>query len=485
MLNLKTYLNYINGQWVASRTGKTIKNINPATQEEIALVQESGESDMQDAIEAANRAFSTSNWRSNSALRSRALMQFAARLAEQKEFLAQLYTLNNGKTINEARGELSGSIDMIQYLAGQARMIFGRSIDPDENIMSVIIREPIGVVGIISPWNWPVQLMLRDMIPALAAGNAVVIKPASITAAISMAVIKVLSEVAEIPAGIVNVVTGPGALIGEYMAQSPAIDMIGFTGDNRTGRRITEYSAPTIKKLTLELGGKSPNILFADADLAKAIPAAIRGAFTTSGQMCMAGTRLVVQDTIFAEVIERLKQETEKLKVGNGLDESNFMGPLISRKQLESVLKYIELGKAEGRLVCGGYRLTGECYDQGFFVAPTIFTELPAQSELVQEEIFGPILVVQKFHAEAEAVQIANDTKYGLVAAVWTQDVNRAMRVARAIKAGTVWVNTYFKLFNQTEGGGYKASGIGRARGADGILEFTEIKHLCLNIESN
>jgi betaine-aldehyde dehydrogenase len=485
MQKLKTYFNYINGQWVASQTGKTARNINPATQEEIALVQESGKLDMQKAIEAAMTAFNSSNWRHNSALRYQALMKFAARLAQQKEFLARLYTLNNGKTINEARGELSGSIDMIQYLAGQARMLFGRSIDPAENIMSVILREPVGVVGIISPWNWPVQLMLRDMIPALAAGNAVVVKPASITAAISMAVIEVLSEVAEIPAGIVNVVTGPGTLIGEYMAQSPAIDIIGFTGDNSTGRRITEYSAKTIKKLTLELGGKSPNILFEDADLAKAIPAAIRGAFTTSGQMCMAGTRLVVQDTIFAEVVDRLKQETEKLKVGNGLDESNFMGPLISKKQMESVLQYIELGKAEGRLVCGGYRLTGKGYDEGFYVAPTIFAELSAQSKLVQDEIFGPVLVVQKFHSEAEAVQIANDTKYGLVAAVWTKDVNRALRVAREIKAGTVWVNTYFKLFNQTEGGGYKASGIGRARGEDGILEFTEIKHLCLNIESN
>jgi betaine-aldehyde dehydrogenase len=484
MTNFKTYLNYINGQWVGSRTGRTSKNINPATQEEIALVQESGELDMQDGIEAANIAFNNSNWRRNSALRSQALMKFAARLAEQKESLAKLYTLNNGKTINEARGELSGSIDMIQYLAGQARMIFGRSIDPAENIMSVIVREPVGVVGVISPWNWPVQLMLRDMIPALAAGNAVVVKPASITAAISMEIIQVLSEVSEIPAGIVNVVTGPGALIGEYMAQSPAIDMIGFTGDNSTGQRITEYSAKTIKKLTLELGGKSPNILFEDADLAKAIPAVIRGAFTTSGQMCMAGTRLVVQDTVFEEVISRLKQETEKLKVGNGLDENNFMGPLISKKQLDSVLKYIELGKAEGQLVCGGYRLTGKGYDEGFYVAPTIFTGLPDQSELVQEEIFGPVLVVQKFHSEAEAVQTANDTRYGLVAAVWTKDMSRAMRVAREIKAGTVWVNTYFKLFNQTEGGGYKASGIGRARGEDGILEFTEIKHLCLNIES-
>jgi betaine-aldehyde dehydrogenase len=327
--------------------------------------------------------------------------------------------------------------------------------------------------------------MLRDMIPALAAGNAVVVKPASITAAISMEVIKVLSEVAEIPAGIVNVVTGPGALIGEFMAKSPAIDMIGFTGDNLTGQRITEHAAKTIKKLTLELGGKSPNILFADADLTKAIPAAIRGAFTTSGQMCMAGTRLVVQDTIFEEVIAKLKQETAKLKVGNGLDERNFMGPLISKKQLDLVLEYIELGKTEGKLVCGGYRLTGKGYDEGFYVAPTIFAELSAHSKLVQKEIFGPVLVVQKFHLEAEAVQIANDTRYGLVAAVWTKDVDRALRVARAIKAGTVWVNAYFKLFNQTEGGGYKASGIGRARGEDGILEFTEIKHLCLNIESN
>lgn len=482
MTVIKTYLNFINGEWVPAATGKTFAMINPANQQIVAQAQQSDESDMGNAIAAARQAFANTDWRMNPGRRARALLTLAQHLNGEKEALARLYTMNNGKTINEARGELDGCIDMLRYNAGLAQNVFGRFVEPAGGAFSVIAREPVGVVGIISPWNWPVQLMLREMVPALAAGNAVVIKPASITAAISMAVIELVAAIPEFPAGIVNVVSGPGQRVGEVIAKSEQVDMISFTGDNRTGQRIAELAAKTVKKVVLELGGKSPNVLFADADLDKAIPAALKAVFLTSGQVCMAGTRLVVEDSIFDEVVNRVKTATEKLKVGNGLDEGCNLGPLVSKSQLDAVMNYIEIGKREGNLITGGYRLTGQGYDEGFFVAPTIFTELSNHSQLVQEEIFGPVLVVQKFRTETEAVEIANGTKFGLAAAIWTKDVDRAIRVAKSIRAGTVWVNTYFKLYNQTEFGGAKASGIGRTRGIDGLLEFTETKHINFDI---
>ena len=476
----KTYLNFIAGEWLPSVSGRTFSMINPADQTMIGQAQQSNIEDMKSAIHAANYAFRNSEWRLNSGLRAKAMMEAATLLTEQKETLAPLYTINNGKTINEARTELTGCIDMLQYNAGMTRNVFGRSIDPAKNAFSVVVREPLGVVGVISPWNWPVVLMFREMVPALAAGNAIVLKPASLTAAISMDVVQLFSQVSAFPKGIINAVTGRGQLVGEALAASPMVNMISFTGDTVTGQRVAELAAT--KKVTLELGGKSPNIIFDDADLDKAIPASIVAVFLTSGQLCMAGTRLIVQDTLFDETVRRMKEATEKLKVGNGLDESCRLGPLISKDQLERVMEYIEIGKNEGTLITGGYRLRGPEYDKGFFVAPTIFTDLPNDSRLVQEEIFGPVLVVQKFHSEAEAIELANGTKFGLASAVWTKDVNRAIRVARAMEAGTVWINTYFKIYNQTEFGGYKASGIGRARGIDGVLEFTQTKHINFDI---
>ena len=477
----KTYFNFVSGEWVPSGSGQTFSMINPANQTVIGKAQQSGKADMEEAIDAANFAVRNSDWKVDSALRSRALMELSRLLTENKEALARLYTINNGKTINEARMELTGCADMLMYNAGMTRNVFGRTIDPAKNALSLVVHEPVGVVGIISPWNWPIVLMFREMAPALAAGNAIVLKPASLTAAISLEVVELISKVSAFPKGLINAVTGAGSVVGETLAASPRVSMISFTGDTSTGQRVAELAAG--KKITLELGGKSPNIVFEDADLDKVIPASILAVFLTAGQLCMAGTRLLVQDTIFDETVKRMKEAAEKLKVGNGLDENARMGPLVSQDQLDRVMSYIELGKKEGKLVTGGNRLSGPEYDDGFFVAPTIFTGLPNNSRLVQEEIFGPVLVVQKFRTEAEAIELANGTKYGLASALWTRDVNRAIRVAKAMEAGTVWVNTYFKIYNQTEFGGYKASGIGRARGVDGVREFTQLKHI--NFDSN
>ncbi|MDR3553649.1 MAG: aldehyde dehydrogenase family protein [Syntrophobacteraceae bacterium] len=474
----KTYLNYIDGDWTPSSTGETFDLINPATCEIIASAQHSDPADMSWAIDCAERAFWSTSWRNNPGLRRDAFLKLAGCVSHNLNLLADLNTANNGKTLNDSRTELMKLVDLISYYAGLTMNVFGRAIEPAQDAFSVLIREPLGVVGVISPWNFPLTLMLRAAIPALAAGNAVVLKPASLTAAISMEFVELLSETGAFPKGMVNAVTGPGQTLGELLAKSEKVGMISFTGDNSTGRRVAELGAVTMKKVALELGGKSPNILFADADLNKALPTAVKAAFSNCGQVCMAARRLVVQDTIFDRVVEGMKTALESLIVGDGRDERTQMGPLISRKQMETVLEYIELGKQEGNLITGGYRLQGPEYDRGFFVAPTLFTDLENDSRLVQEEIFGPVLIAQKFHTEEEAIEIANGTRYGLAAAVWTLDVNRAIRVAKAMQAGTVWVNSYRKTYCQAEFGGYKESGAGRTTGIEGMLECTQLKHI-------
>lgn len=483
MAELKTYLNYINGEWAESSSGKTFITTNPSNQEAIASIQLSNENDVLQAIDAAKNAFEKTDWRKSPGLRSSVLLEYANLLTANHEMLAQLLCAENGKAIQEARASLWGSIDMCQYYAGQARNMKGTSYVPSKDSYCIIAREPIGVVGIIVPWNWPALLMIRALAPALAAGNSVIVKPASITSALSAEMIKILSQIKDIPAGIVNFITGSGDTVGEPMVTSEKVDMIAFTGGTDTGESISILAAKSVKKLSLELGGKSPNIIFDDANLDKVVPGAICAFTTTSGQLCMAGTRMVVQDSIFDELVKRMKNGVEALKVCNGAEESCQVGPVISQEQLDKTLEYIEIGKKEGTLVTGGERLTGEDYDKGFFVQPTIFTDLDANSRVVKEEIFGPVLVIQKFHSEEEAIQIANDTIFGLAGAVWTNDVNRAFRVAQEVKAGTVWVNTYNQFPTECEFGGCKASGIGRAHGVEGITDFTELKTINFNFK--
>ncbi len=482
MPDVKTYLNYIGGEWVESASGELITSLNPATQEVVAYAQKSTAEDMQKAIAAAKHAFKTSDWSVTPGRRQQALLEFADRLEERQESLIELLSRENGKTLSEARacvaGKYAGCIDFLRYYAGAARQVYGRSTSISETSFGVIAREAIGVVAVIVPWNWPASLMIRDMAPALAAGNAVIVKPASYTPAICTEFIEILSEIESIPKGIVSIVTGSGPVVGEAIAASDDVDMIAFTGDGITAARIAQVAAPTQKKIVTELGGKSPNVIFEDADLSKAIPAAVWAFLCTSGQFCMAGTRLIVQDTIHDQFCSALKDAIERLKVGRGTDKDVDLGPMIAEGHLNKVMKYIEIGKSEGRVLTGGNRLTGPEYDDGWFVAPTVVTDLAADARLVQEEVFGPVLAVQKFHTEIEAIELANGTKYGLAGAVWTSDVTRAVRVARKIKAGTVWINTYNKFYAETEFGGCKASGNGRAMGIEALNEYTELKHI-------
>lgn len=473
--------NFINGKWQETDTGEVLESKNPATNEKIGTAQKSSLNDIRYAIDAAHQSFQFSGWRTESSMRSDALMAWADKMKEEKENLSVLLTKENGKSIQESRKELTACIDTLKYFAGMARSIFGRSINLSEKSFGVIDKQPIGVVGIISPWNWPAMLMIREVAPALAAGNTVVLKPASQTPLISIAIVGLLENLNEFPPGVVNIVSGPGALIGNELGENPNVGAISFTGDTSTGKQLMKVASEKVKKLALELGGKSPHVLFQDTNLEKAIPTINNSMFNTAGQMCFAGTRVIVHESIHDEVVELLKKEAEKIKVGNGLDEYIEMGPVISKNQFNEVMKYIEYGKENCKLVTGGNRIKGGAFDNGYFIEPTIFSEVTIESKLAQNEIFGPVLVIQSFRDEEEAIEIANGTIFGLAAGVWTKDFDRAMRVSKKIDAGTVWINSYNKNYPQTEFGGYKESGLGRTRGIEGLFEYTETKHI--NVE--
>ncbi|MED1644418.1 aldehyde dehydrogenase family protein [Brevibacillus agri] len=477
------YFNYVGGEWTESSSGERLESFNPATGEMVGSAQNSTVTDVEQAIDMVHSTFQKSDWGYNPKRRYEALLGFAQKIEENLERLAAVLTREQGKTIKESRQELAGCVDTLKYFAGAARTVFGRSIQLEPNNFGVIAKEPIGVVGIISPWNWPALLMIRELAPALAAGNAVLVKPASLTPAISVELFKLIDQVPQFTKGIVSIVTGPGRSIGAAMGTSKKIDMISFTGDTSTGKTIMELATSNIKKLALELGGKSPNVVFADANLDKAIPLIGRSIFISAGQICMAGSRLLVHESIKGEVISRLKQYAEQLRIGNGLSESTDMGPVVSQSQLDLVAEYCEIGRREGTIITGGHRLSGGDFDRGYFFAPTIIDELPSQCRVVREEIFGPVLAVQSFSSEEEALAMANDTDFGLSAGVWTNDLNRAMRMSKGIKAGTVWINTYNKNFPEAEFGGYKQSGLGRTRGIDGLMEYCETKHIHFEVD--
>lgn len=470
------------GQPFVHARGSTFESTDPATGEVVARVRCSEPADVETAVAAAGIACRGA-WRDDGALRGRVLYRYAQALRENVESIAELLTREQGKKLFEARVEVLGAANHAEYYAGQARSIHGRAIALGPGVHGVTLREPVGVVAVITPWNWPLTLLTRSLAPALAAGNAVVVKPASLTPAVTVAALAPLAADPELPAGIIACVLGSGAVVGDALVKHADVDMVAFTGESSTGIGVMKHAADRLKKVSLELGGKSPNVVFADASLDKALDGAAAAAFSSTGQICTAGSRLLLERSIADEFLSRLAHRVDALRVGDGLDPSTDIAPVVSRSQQRAILDYIEVGRQEGEVIAGGLPLSGDEYDAGCFVPPTIVCGLDVRSRIVQEEIFGPILAVQLFDDDDEAVAIANCTEYGLAAGVWTNDLKRAWRMGRDIEAGTVWINTYNRFYSELEVGGVKQSGVGRQQGVVGLEEFTEVKSL--NFDSN
>lgn len=480
-MDVLQYKNLIDGVWQAASSGQTVDIRCPCDGALVSRVPSSQAEDVNRAVAAAKQSFEEEDWAFNPRLRAQCLSAWAAAMRASHEHLAARLALETGKPINEARFEVNSSIGYVEYYAAAARTLYGTSTAVESGLLSVLAREPVGVVAVITPWNYPVTLLMRDMAPALAAGNTCVLKPATQTTGCTLEVLKLLDGISIFPKGVVNAVSGRGSITGAVLADHPDVDMISLTGGLETGQEIMKTAARTMKKASLELGGKSPNIIFADADLEKALPFALKAIFMNAGQLCTVGSRLVLEESLVDYFLPQLKEEAEKLRPGHCMDEQTSLGPVISQEQMDKILGYIDSGKACSTLVTGGYRLTENGLDRGFYIAPTIFLNPPMDASIVQEEIFGPVLTVQTFKTKEEALAIANGTPYGLASAVWSRDIDKAMWVARRLRAGSAWVNCYNKLLPECETGGYKQSGMDRAGGAEGMLKYTEVKHLCID----
>jgi aldehyde dehydrogenase (NAD+) len=481
-VNIKSGRLLIDGQWVDG--SKTLDTINPATEKVLTQVVEASPADVDRAVQAARRVFEDRNgpWRKLSASeRGRLLWKLADLVEKNIDELAELETLDNGKPIFESRYvDMPMVIDVLRYYAGLATKIHGETVNTFETAFTYTLREPVGVVGLIVPWNFPLLLASWKLGPALACGNTLVLKPAEQTPLTTLKLGE-LSLEAGFPPGVINIVTG-GPETGKAIVAHPGIDKIAFTGSTGVGKEIMRGAADTLKRVTLELGGKSPNIVFSDADIDGAVKGAINGIFYGKGEVCNAGSRLFLESKLKDEFTEKLVARASKMRPADPLDPKTRLGAIVSQEQMKTVLGYIEAGKSEGAaLVAGGNRVSVNG-DKGFFIEPTIFGDVKNDMRIAQEEIFGPVLSVLTFDDIDEVVQRANSNPYGLAAAVWTRDVKKAHTVSRRLKAGTVWINTYGLMDAALPFGGYKSSGFGRELGAQAIEHYTELKTVWLNM---
>jgi acyl-CoA reductase-like NAD-dependent aldehyde dehydrogenase len=475
----------IGGEWQAAAGGETFPTLNPATGAVLAEVALAGKADVDRAVQAARRAFETAPWREMSgAERGGLLWRLADLLEQHADELAELETLDNGKPIRTSRhGDLPTAIKHFRYYAGWASKIEGTTIPVSvPNQFVYTLREPIGVVGLIIPWNFPLVMAAWKLAPALAAGNTVILKPAEETPLTALRLGEIIAEAA-FPPGVINILTGPGTPTGAALTAHMGVDKVAFTGSTAVGRKIMAAAAGSnLKRVSLELGGKSPNVVFADAELDQAIKGATWAVFSSSGQECVAGSRLFVEKPVYQQVVDGLVAQAQRIRVGPGFAPKVHIGPIVSEKQLQTVMGYIESGRqAGGQIVTGGERLGGELAN-GYFVGPTVFTHQDDSLKLVQEEIFGPVVAVTAFDTWDELIQRANQTRYGLAAGAWTRNVSKAHRFARAIKAGTVWVNGYGLFDPAAPFGGYKESGFGREMGKEAIELYTELKTVWISI---
>jgi acyl-CoA reductase-like NAD-dependent aldehyde dehydrogenase len=474
---------FIGGQWRAPSSGETYATINPATEEESARVAKGDERDIDLAVQAARRAFDQGPWpRMPAAERARVLWKLGELITANLDELARLESINTGKTLfDSGKVELPFAADVFRYYAGWTTKIHGETLSLRESAFTFTLRQPLGVVGAIVPWNFPFLLASWKIAPALAAGNAVVLKPASLTPLTALRFAELTAE-AGLPEGVFNVVPGPGGKVGMALVRHPGVDKIAFTGSTEVGKSIMREAAGTLKRVSLELGGKSPNIVFADADLEAAVRGALTGIFYNKGEVCAAGSRLLLEERVHDEFVAKLVERAKGLKVGDPLDKATRMGPVVSRQQLDTVLGYIEAGRKEGaRLLVGGERAqVGN--GKGYFLQPTIFTGVSGSMKIAREEIFGPVLSVIPFKSVEDGIAQGNETFYGLAAAVWTRDVAKALRAARAIRAGTVWVNAYNLYDAALPFGGFKESGFGRELGQAGMDLYTEVKSVWVDL---
>jgi len=468
---------WIGGKWVPARGNATRDVINPATGAVIARVPEATADDVEDAATAARDAFDTGPWgKTMHRERGSILFKVAEGIRARAAELAETDTTNMGKPIVEAEIDAADAAHCFEYYAGLASKVHGMTLPVPDNALSITLREPVGVVGQIIPWNYPLLMAAWKLAPALAAGCTSVFKPAEQSPLSALRLAGILEE-AGVPPGVVNIVTGD-AVAGSALVADPRIDKVAFTGGTDAGKMIVKSAADTMKRTTMELGGKNPNVVFADADFAMAVDGALFGAFANQGEVCSAGSRLLVQNTIYEKMCAALAEKVTRVKVGDPLARDTKMGPLVTAEHRDRVMDYIDIGKKEAKLLCGGNAMKGD----GWFVEPTIFRDVENTMRIAREEIFGPVLAVIPFDTEEDAVRIANDTPYGLAGAVWTRDVVKGLRVLKQMRAGILWLNTYHPTYNEAPWGGYKQSGFGRELGVWGLENYLETKQININL---
>jgi betaine-aldehyde dehydrogenase len=471
---------YIGGEWLA--TDKIRDSINPADKSVAGRVCEGGAEHVDAAVAAAASAFP--EWAALPVTQRAAyLFKIAEAIETNADEFAAIDTADNGKPLRDSLGDAYDSAACFRYYAGLIDKPQGFTYAvPDPNTHAMTVREPIGVCGLIAPWNYPLMMAAWKIAPCLAAGNTAVFKPSSLTPLSSVRLFELFASVS-LPKGVANLVMGGGADVGDAIVRHPGIGKVVFTGGTDTGKSIMRTAADTLKGVGLELGGKSPCVIFDDVDIDIGVDWALFAIFCNQGEVCSAGSRLLLQDTIYDKFLTQIADRANKIKVAPGTTDGAEMGPVVSEAHMQTVLGYIEKAKSEGaRLICGGKRLTGPVYDNGYFVGPTVFADCTPKMTIVREEVFGPVLAVQKFSTEEEAISLANDCDFGLAAGVFTNDISRAMRVVKAFRAGITWVNAYHPTFTQAPWGGYKQSGIGRELGPYGLEEYTEVKQININL---
>jgi len=477
---VRRYRMYINGEFVESQSGKYFPIIDPSTEDILAEVPDADEKDVNRAVAAAKAAFDSGAWPQTTAQeRGRILFRLAERVRKEAPALAELEARNSGKPIVEAEYDINDVATCFEYYGGLATKVLG-SVNPvPDNAMNFTMREPIGVAAQIIPWNYPLLMAAWKLAPAIAAGCTCILKPAEQTPLTALEFGGYLTD-AGLPPGVVNIITGFGETAGAPLVKHPDVNKVAFTGSAAVGKAIVKMAADTLKRVTLELGGKSPNIFFADADFESAIDGALFGVFINQGEVCSAGSRILVEKSIYPKFVDAMSAKAKTIRLGPPLERETKMGPLVSKEQFDRVRSYQELGKKEAKVAAGGGR--SSVIARGYYVEPTIFYDVDNSSRIAQEEIFGPVAAVIPFGSEADAIRIANDTQYGLAAAVWSRDIFKVFRVVKSLRAGIVWVNHMQPTYVEAPWGGYKQSGFGRELGPWGIEEYLETKQVHINL---